>query len=173
MYSILGLLLFILIVILLVILFGNGSALQPTDYCHAPLCDKGVVHVACNPNLYNKFAPNCVSPKQIPMDGPLQQVILDQHNVLRSQVATGNLTGFPAASNMQEMVLFSIDLTEHFLIPSISRPGIPNWRTLPVLMYAPASSSTTPVVPHPLFHTQVRIWPTHTIRIRLPIQRPS
>lgn len=60
------------------------------------------MHVACQPDA--NFADGCESAKEIDLDETLQQIIIERHNLKRSQVSTGKLAGFPTASNMLEMV---------------------------------------------------------------------
>lgn len=81
-----------------------SSSLAQVDYCalEDALCGTSGTHVACTANT--GFAAACVNATQIPFDSALRQTILQQHNSQRMQVATGNLPGFPSASNMLEMV---------------------------------------------------------------------
>lgn len=88
----------------IVIAYLVGSSFAEVDYCaqSTALCGVNVTHVACNSN--KGFAKECVNATQITMSAGLKQTILNQHNLRRSQVANGKLAGFPAASNMLEMV---------------------------------------------------------------------
>lgn len=89
------------------VLIGASLALAAEeDYCTTKLCLAGVTHVACNVN--KGFSSNCsTDAMQVDLtSGPLQQLILDRHNMRRWQVAQGVLTGFPTAAKMQEMVTY-------------------------------------------------------------------
>lgn len=87
-----------------VVLLGMaiGSTDGKADYCSFAYCKKGTTHVACKAE--KKFGPSCESATEIKFDTTLQQIVLDRHNLKRSQVATGNLPKFPTASNMLTMV---------------------------------------------------------------------
>lgn len=82
---------------------GFGWTLALVDCCEpSHKCVNNLTHVACNPTM--GFSPNCIDATEIELDWPRQNMILHEINLLRSQVAVGNLAGFPTASNMLELV---------------------------------------------------------------------
>lgn len=89
--------------------FGWGVDALPfnntIDYCDPSICGDNTTNVACTSN--KGFGPTCVNATQVDLTA-FQQMIVDRHNMRRSQTATGNLTGFPSASNMLEMVNYVI-----------------------------------------------------------------
>lgn len=73
------------------------------DYCDPRLCANGQTHVACGKKVEN--GPACPrNAQQITLTPKLQQLLVDEHNKRRNEVAVGLLFGFPTAANMLEMV---------------------------------------------------------------------
>ncbi|XP_039446428.1 antigen 5 like allergen Cul n 1-like [Culex pipiens pallens] len=69
------------------------------NYCDKALCPKKGPHIACNG--LTTLAKACgASGREVPMDATNQALILDLHNKLRSTLASGKQTPYPAASKM-------------------------------------------------------------------------
>jgi hypothetical protein len=80
-----------------------GCAVAASDYCAKDLCESGK-HIACE--NAGDFASTCPADKQILSIGKKQiQLILKEHNKLRNKIASGNQTGFHAATKMSTMVI--------------------------------------------------------------------
>ncbi|XP_058452431.1 venom allergen 3 homolog isoform X2 [Malaya genurostris] len=81
---------------------------QSVDYCNASLCAPGIPHIACNglASLAPKCGPNS---QEIVLDQEKRAIIVDLHNQLRSNVATGKQLCtkseyYPSAARMGTMV---------------------------------------------------------------------
>lgn len=77
------------------------------DYCDPLLCDSGKLHVGCNAT--DDFGESCpTSAEVVPMDDKLKELILDMHNSLRSELASGKMEGFNSAEQMPTLVRGSL-----------------------------------------------------------------
>ncbi|KAL1377244.1 hypothetical protein pipiens_016397 [Culex pipiens pipiens] len=72
----------------------------PNYYCSPSICPNGGPHVACN--APNPFGASCYgkNPQLIPMTDVMRAQILDQHNRMRSLLASGQLPGYSPAVKM-------------------------------------------------------------------------
>ena len=72
----------------------------PNYYCSPSICPNGGPHVACN--APNPFGASCYgkNPQLVPMTDVLRAQILDQHNRMRSLLASGQLPGYSPAVKM-------------------------------------------------------------------------
>ncbi|XP_019548922.2 venom allergen 5-like [Aedes albopictus] len=71
------------------------------DYCDSSLCDPGVQNIGCGAK--NELSPDCNEGKKIDLTDEFKKVILEEHNNYRNQVAKGELSWLPSASNMVTM----------------------------------------------------------------------
>ncbi|XP_052862397.1 antigen 5 like allergen Cul n 1-like [Anopheles cruzii] len=80
------------------------GALDAQDLCSLKSCGTSQ-NVGCNPPPQTG-GPACAgkSASVITMDATLKNLILDRHNTLRAQLASGNLAGFKAAVRMPTLV---------------------------------------------------------------------
>lgn len=77
------------------------------DYCDPLLCDSGKLHVGCNAT--DDFGESCpTNAEVVPMDDKLKELILDMHNSLRSELASGKMEGFNSAEQMPTLVRGSL-----------------------------------------------------------------
>lgn len=72
------------------------------DYCDSSLCDPGVQNIGCGAK--NELSSDCNEGKKIDLTDEFKKVILEEHNNYRNQVAKGELSWLPSASNMVTMV---------------------------------------------------------------------
>ncbi|XP_050093931.1 antigen 5 like allergen Cul n 1-like [Anopheles aquasalis] len=86
---------------IVVAISGFIGALHAQQYCNPSYCTGNRVNVGCNPPPLTG-GPNCAtkSPSVVDLNATYQNIILSQHNGLRSQLAIGNLTGFAPANRM-------------------------------------------------------------------------
>jgi hypothetical protein len=79
------------------------ASCQNQDYCNISSCNKSP-HIGCNNN--GSFSANCDQYQdvtKIEITADLQQLILNLHNTLRSQIASGSLANFPTANRMAQV----------------------------------------------------------------------
>uniref|UniRef100_A0A1Q3FSG5 Venom allergen-1 n=2 Tax=Culex tarsalis TaxID=7177 RepID=A0A1Q3FSG5_CULTA len=70
-----------------------------TDYCDPLLCHDGRTHIGCNAT--EEFGEACPENAEVvPVDEKLRGMILDLHNSLRSELASGKMEGFDGAERM-------------------------------------------------------------------------
>ncbi|XP_055609929.1 antigen 5 like allergen Cul n 1-like [Uranotaenia lowii] len=75
------------------------SLAQKPDYCDPALCPGGKAHVACNAT--EEFGGTCPENAElVKLDGKFKDMILEMHNTLRSELASGKMEGFAAAEKM-------------------------------------------------------------------------
>ncbi|CAO1422826.1 unnamed protein product [Diamesa serratosioi] len=87
--------------LVVVILAVCCTAEDDVDYCDSTLCKEGKKNIACN-NKGDWYS-NCLEPEVIEMTPDMIELILNQHNQFRSDIAMGNFPGFPQASRMAQM----------------------------------------------------------------------
>lgn len=73
------------------------------DYCHTGLCKAPYKHIGCKAT--ENFGLNCTSERSlVPMTVELKAYLLKKHNVARSDIANGKISGYKSANRMVEMV---------------------------------------------------------------------
>lgn len=79
------------------------TATNTINYCNPSLCNANVTHVACNSNTGLQSTCPAHNATQLPAS-QFQTLIVNLHNQLRSQLATGKVSGFKTASKMPQLV---------------------------------------------------------------------
>jgi hypothetical protein len=87
------------------------------DQIYCPLCDDGSNHVACgHSGNISEFCPS--DAKLVTLTAVDKKAIVDLHNKLRNQIASGKLPGFPSASAMKlvvsKLLFFRLNVTISF-----------------------------------------------------------
>lgn len=73
------------------------------DYCQTNLCRSNAKHIGCGST--DNFGPDCPSERSlVPMTADLKAYLLRKHNLARSNIANGKITGYTSANRMIEMV---------------------------------------------------------------------
>lgn len=73
------------------------------DYCDEKLCTRGRKHVGCNHPL--RFASSCPAGINIVrMTHEMRDAIVNEHNLVRSKVASGKEKAFLGAARMRTIV---------------------------------------------------------------------
>ncbi|XP_058448518.1 antigen 5 like allergen Cul n 1-like [Malaya genurostris] len=84
---------------LLMVVSCLGLSLSAVDYCDPELCGNGRPHIGCNAT--EDFGEACPpNTELIPMDDKTKELIMNLHNSLRSELASGKLEGFESAERM-------------------------------------------------------------------------
>lgn len=99
-----------IIFLLYFVLLTNSKS----DFCSIETTKcAGEPHIGCTgfclPNdvACTKTLRNCKYLKIVPMTNSLKNLILNEHNKYRNDIAGGHLLGFPTASRMLKMVRFT------------------------------------------------------------------
>lgn len=92
------------LVLVMVVSCLTGLTLS-ADYCDPLLCQTGRLHIGCNATdtFGDACPPNTVV---VPVDDKLRDMILDLHNSLRSELASGKMEGFESAERMAVLVSY-------------------------------------------------------------------
>lgn len=111
------------------------SAQYRSDYCkiEKEKCN-GKPHTACSGFCTDAdckaLLGKCTYLKIVPMTNDLKNLILNEHNKYRNEIAGGHLLGFPPSSRMMKMVTIFFRVS----IPIINSPlfstGMTSWRYL-------------------------------------------
>ncbi|XP_058457802.1 antigen 5 like allergen Cul n 1-like [Malaya genurostris] len=107
---------FILLLIALALNVGYTSeATSDDNYCRKETCPGGKIHIGCDCSSKAKlsYGPQCTgkNPRKITVDKKMRSLILRKHNSQRNSIACGQITPYPPAARMFE-VLWDNDL-EH------------------------------------------------------------
>ncbi|XP_026846968.1 uncharacterized protein LOC6591968 [Drosophila persimilis] len=99
----LGLVCLLLLVELALAVGPTGVDFRAYNYCDEKLCPEGTTHVACKAREKTLGKKCSMDADIIPIEGKLQDSLVDRINELRDKVAQGGFSGLTAAAKMATM----------------------------------------------------------------------